>query len=113
MSEAVEGSPRSDRIYAAFRARSCDGAPDHVTATPMNGLRVYTTYLTGSLSKFSEALVDYLFWFRDRTGGRLWTRFFKVLRISSRRRCIQHAGLTAGLSAFSPGQSAEWSRSTA
>ena len=40
-----------------------------VTVTRVGSLRVYTTYLTGSLSKFSEAVTEYLFWFRDRTRG--------------------------------------------
>lgn len=68
-----------------------------VTVTNINGLRVYTTYLTGSLSKFSEAVVDYLFWIRDRTRGRFTSRFGRVLRLSLRRRSFQHAILTAGL----------------
>jgi uncharacterized membrane protein YoaK (UPF0700 family) len=68
-----------------------------VTVTRINGLRVYTTYLTGTLSKFSEAVVDYLFWFRDRTRKRIRTRFYKVLRLSPRQKSLQHAALTAGL----------------
>jgi uncharacterized membrane protein YoaK (UPF0700 family) len=68
-----------------------------VTVTNINGLRVYTTYLTGSLSKFSEAVVDYFFWLRDRTHGRFTSRFGKALRVSPRRRSFQHAILTAGL----------------
>jgi uncharacterized membrane protein YoaK (UPF0700 family) len=68
-----------------------------VTVTNINGLRVYTTYLTGSLSKFSEAVIDYLFWLRDSTHGRFTSRFGKVLRVSPRRRSFQHAILTSGL----------------
>jgi uncharacterized membrane protein YoaK (UPF0700 family) len=68
-----------------------------LTVTRINGLRVYTTYLTGTLSKFSEAVVDYLFWFRDRTRRRIRTRFYKVLRLSPRQKSVQHAALTAGL----------------
>ena len=68
-----------------------------VTVTRINGLRVYTTYLTGSLSKFSEAVVDYLFWLRDRTRGRLGARLGKALRVSPRRKSVQHAALTASL----------------
>lgn len=44
-----------------------------VTITRVAGLRVYTTYLTGSLSKFAEAVVHYAFWFHDRTRGRFTT----------------------------------------
>ncbi|HZS53623.1 MAG TPA: YoaK family protein [Bryobacteraceae bacterium] len=68
-----------------------------VTVTNINGLRVYTTYLTGSLSKFGEAVTDYLFWLRDRTRGRLATRLGKVLRVSPRRKSFRHAVLTASL----------------
>jgi len=68
-----------------------------VTVTRINGLRVYTTYLTGSLSKCSEAVVDYLFWFRDRTRGRQLARLYLVLLVSLRQRPMQHALLTAGL----------------
>jgi uncharacterized membrane protein YoaK (UPF0700 family) len=68
-----------------------------VTVTNINGLRVYTTYVTGSLSKFSEAVTDYLFWLHDRTHGRLRSRFCKALRLSPRRKSFQHAALTASL----------------
>ena len=68
-----------------------------VTVTNVNGLRVYTTYFTGSLSKFAESVVEYLFWLRDRTHGRFISRFGKVLRVSPRRRSFQLAILTAGL----------------
>jgi uncharacterized membrane protein YoaK (UPF0700 family) len=68
-----------------------------VTVTRINGLRVYTTYLTGSIAKCSEALVDYGFWFYDRTHGHSRRRFVSALRISLRQRSVQHALLTAGL----------------
>ena len=68
-----------------------------VTVTNINGLRVYTTYLTGSLSKFAEAAVDHFFWLYDRTRGRFMSRLGKVLRVSPRRKPFQHALLTAGL----------------
>ncbi|MGI8746535.1 MAG: YoaK family protein [Bryobacteraceae bacterium] len=68
-----------------------------VTVTPINGLRVFTTYLTGSLAKFSEAIVDYLFWFRDRTRGRFWKRLGRALAVSPRQSSLQHAALTMGL----------------
>ncbi|MFL6353472.1 MAG: YoaK family protein [Bryobacteraceae bacterium] len=68
-----------------------------VTVTRINGLRVYTTYLTRSLSKCSEAIVDHAFWFRDRTRGRRWTGLYKVLRVSPCQKFLQHAALAAGL----------------
>ena len=68
-----------------------------VTVTNINGLRVYTTYLTGSLAKFAEAGVDYLFWVRDRMSHRYPGRLRRVLRVSARQKALQHASLTAGL----------------
>ena len=61
-----------------------------VTVTRINGLRVYTTYLTGSLAKCSEAVVEYGFWFFDRTRGRVRRRLVSALRISIRQASVQH-----------------------
>jgi uncharacterized membrane protein YoaK (UPF0700 family) len=68
-----------------------------VTVTRVAGLRVYTTYLTGSLSKFSEALIEFGFWFRDRNRGRWRQRIARVLRITPRIKYFRHALLTAAL----------------
>lgn len=68
-----------------------------VTVTRVAGLRVYTTYVTGSLAKFSEAVAHYGFWFRDRTRGRFRKRFWRVLRVTPHHKYAQHAVLTAGL----------------
>jgi len=61
------------------------------------GLRVYTTYLTGSLSKFAEAVIKYGYWFYDRNRGRWRTRIGRVLRVTPRLDYFQHALLTAAL----------------
>lgn len=68
-----------------------------VTVTRIAGLRVYTTYLTGSLTKFAEAVAHYTFWFYDRTHGRSWRRFYAALRVTPRQRFARHAALTGGL----------------
>ena len=68
-----------------------------VTVTRVAGLRVYTTYLTGSLSKFAEAVVQYAFWFGDRTRGRFVKRIGRVLRVTPRLPSAQHAAVTSGL----------------
>jgi uncharacterized membrane protein YoaK (UPF0700 family) len=56
-----------------------------VTVTRVAGLRVYTTYLTGSLAKWAEAVTRYAFWFYDRTRGRRLNRLWKVLRVDLSR----------------------------
>ena len=68
-----------------------------VTVTKINGLRVYTTYVTGSLSKCAEAVVDFGFWLRDRTRGRSWKRVKLTLRLAPRNKRLQHVLLTGGL----------------
>jgi uncharacterized membrane protein YoaK (UPF0700 family) len=68
-----------------------------VTVTNINGLRVYTTYLTGSLSKFSEAVIEYLFWVRDRMHTYHPNRLRRVAAVSLRQKSLQHAALTSGL----------------
>ena len=87
----------NDGGYAVLSLLTAAMGIQTVTVTRINGLRVYTTYLTGSLSKFSEAVVDFAFWVHDRTRGRVWERLGRVLRVSPRQKCFQHAALTAGL----------------
>jgi len=68
-----------------------------VTVARVAGLRVYTTYLTGSLTKFAEAIAHYAFWFYDRTHRRSPKRLCAALRITPRQRLAKHAALTGGL----------------
>jgi uncharacterized membrane protein YoaK (UPF0700 family) len=56
----------------------------NVTVRRVGGLNVYTTFVTGSLVKFGEALSAYLFWVRDRTRHRFRQRIGMVFRLSSR-----------------------------
>ena len=67
------------------------------TVTRINGLRVYTTYVTGTLSKWAEAVVDYVFWWKDRISQHHPTRLRRVLLVALHQKSIQHAALTAGL----------------
>ncbi|MGH9559379.1 MAG: YoaK family protein, partial [Bryobacteraceae bacterium] len=68
-----------------------------VTVTRIAGLRVYTTYVTGTLSKFAEAIVEYAYWFYDRTRNRFRRRAAKVIRVTPRQKSARHAALTAAL----------------
>jgi uncharacterized membrane protein YoaK (UPF0700 family) len=68
-----------------------------VTVNRVGRLRIYTTFHTGSLSKFSEAFMEYLFWVRDRTRGRWRKRFVRVLRVTPRREAMQHAAVNLGV----------------
>jgi len=68
----------------------------NVVIRKVGGMNVYTTFVTGSLVKFAKNLSEYLFWFRDRTRGRLRSRILKVLRVSPRLATVQRAALTLG-----------------
>lgn len=67
-----------------------------VTVTRVNGLRVYTTYLTGSLSKFSENVIEYIFWWKDEM-RRPRPRRLRLLSVALHQKALQHAALTGGL----------------
>lgn len=85
-----------DALLPALDADSRYGLQT-VTVTRVFGLRVYTTYLTGSLAKFAEAVVHYAFWFYDRTRGHSRKRFWIAVRISAHQQYARHAVLTGGL----------------
>jgi uncharacterized membrane protein YoaK (UPF0700 family) len=69
----------------------------NVVIRKVGGLNVYTTFVTGSLVKFAESLSEYLFWFHDRTRGRLRSRLLKVIKMSPRSIPLRRAALTLGL----------------
>lgn len=69
----------------------------NVAIRRVGGINVYTTFVTGALVKFGEAVSEYLFWLRDRTRNRFRKRIIKVLRMSPRHPSFQHAALTLGL----------------
>jgi uncharacterized membrane protein YoaK (UPF0700 family) len=69
----------------------------NVVIRKVGGINVYTTFVTGSLVKFSENLSEYLFWLRDRTRGRSRSRILKVLRVSPRIATLQRATFTLSL----------------
>lgn len=70
-----------------------------VTITKVGTQRVYSTYMTGSLSKFAEAFTGYLFWIADNARSapgpgrnpRGW------LKSAVRHRLLGHAALNGGL----------------
>lgn len=69
-----------------------------VTITRVGDQRVYSTYITGSLSKFAEATVGYLFWLADRARERRRSHVReRWLHEALRQRLLGHALLTGGL----------------
>ncbi len=93
--QALDAS--SGALYGMLSCLAAAMGIQTVTVTRIGGLRVYTTYLTGSLSKFAENVTLYAFWFYDRTHGRLRHRIGKALAVSPRLSYVHHAALTAGL----------------
>lgn len=90
-------APSSAAFYFLLSMPAAAMGLQTVTVTRVFGLRVYTTYLTGSLSKFAEAVVHHAFWFYDRTRGHSRKRFWIALRVSMHQKYAQHAVLTGGL----------------
>ncbi|HEX4809481.1 MAG TPA: YoaK family protein [Bryobacteraceae bacterium] len=88
---------QASNFYALIALPAAAMGIQTVTVTRVAGLRVYTTYLTGSLAKFAEAATQYAFWFYDRTRGRLRKRLWKALQVTPRHRYARHAALTAVL----------------
>ena len=69
-----------------------------VTITRVGDQRVYSTYITGSLAKFAEALASYFFWLADRRHvPRTSSERVNWLRECLGHRLLGHALLTAGL----------------
>lgn len=67
------------------------------TVTRVGKIRVYTTFHTGSLSKFAEATAAYLFWVWDRTRGHSRGRILQVLRATPRQASAQQSAVALGV----------------
>lgn len=89
--------PSSAMLYFLLSMPTAVMGLQTVTVTRVFGLRVYTTYLMGSLAKFAEAVVHHAFWFYDRTRGHSRKRFWIAVRISAHQKHARHAVLTGGL----------------
>lgn len=55
----------------------------------VGALTVFTTFITGTLTKLAQDLSEYLFWLRDRTRGRVRARLGKALRVSMKQESFQ------------------------
>ena len=63
----------------------------------VGALTIFTTHVTGTLTKLGTDAVCYLFWFHDRTAGRWRRRWRKVLRISPRQVSFRATAMLAVL----------------
>jgi len=63
----------------------------------VGALTVFTTFITGTLTKLANDLSEYLFWLRDRTKGRFRRRIGPALRISGRQESFQSVVLLSAL----------------
>ena len=60
-------------------------------------LTIFTTHITGTLSKLAEEAAKYVLWFHDRTRGRRLRRLMKVLRVTPRQENFRQTMLLASL----------------
>jgi len=63
----------------------------------IGALTIFTTFITGTLTKLATDLADYLFWLRDRTRGRGSRRLTRALRLSARQESFQAVVLLSAL----------------
>jgi uncharacterized membrane protein YoaK (UPF0700 family) len=61
----------------------------------VGALTVFTTFMTGTLTKLAQDLSEYMFWLRDRTRGRVAQRLGPALRLSMRQESFQSVVLLA------------------
>lgn len=61
----------------------------------IGALTIFTTFMTGTLTKLAQDLSEYLFWLRDRTRGRVAKRLGPALRLSMRQESFQSVVLLA------------------
>ncbi|HET8668034.1 MAG TPA: YoaK family protein, partial [Terriglobales bacterium] len=65
------------------------------TITKIGALSLYTTHVTGTLTKFGAELSEYIFWLHDR--AHTWRRLLSALRLSSRRGDFRRLTVNMGL----------------
>jgi uncharacterized membrane protein YoaK (UPF0700 family) len=85
------------KFYLMVALLAASMGVQNVTIRKIGGVNIYTTFVTGSLVKFGEAVSSYLFWLHDYTRGRFRQRIGSALRASFRQRSMQHLTFTAGL----------------
>lgn len=63
----------------------------------IGALTIFTTFITGTLTKLADDLACYLFWLRDRVKGRVRQRLGIALRLSPRQESFRAMVLLASL----------------
>lgn len=63
----------------------------------IGALTIFTTFITGTLTKLADDLASYLFWLRDRVKGRLRQRLGVAMSLSPRRQSFQSVILLSAL----------------
>jgi uncharacterized membrane protein YoaK (UPF0700 family) len=63
----------------------------------IGALTIFTTFMTGTLTKLANDLSTHVFWLHDRTHGRFRHRWLPALRLSWRQESFQAVLLLSGL----------------
>jgi len=63
------------------------------TLTHIGPLTIYTTFVTGTLTKFAESLTRVLFWSYDQFRG--WGRISDIVRLAPKQEDVRHTALLA------------------
>lgn len=88
---AGEFRQSSQIYYVLVSLAACAMGIQNVAITRLGALSVSTTYVTGTLTKFAEASVHYLFWLHDRVRGRGRRRLRLALAATPDQRYFRRA----------------------
>lgn len=93
------GIPRDPawRFYAVASLPAVAMGVQNAALRRVGAVKVRTTYITGMLTNAAEEATSILFWIADRSRGRVWARFGKVLRVLPRRESFHDLLLFAGI----------------
>jgi uncharacterized membrane protein YoaK (UPF0700 family) len=87
----------AEKYYVVVALLTLAMGLQNVTIRKVGGLNIYTTFVTGSLVKFSESTSDLIFWIRDRLQVGFKLRRRRVLRVMRRTAHFRHMALTGSL----------------
>lgn len=63
----------------------------------VGALTIFTTFITGTLTKLANDVADYIFWFRDQTRGGFFLHVGQAIRLSPQQECFQAVVLLTAL----------------
>jgi uncharacterized membrane protein YoaK (UPF0700 family) len=89
--------PRGGHLFLQLALLATAMGLQNATITQIAGNVVRTTHVTGVITDFGLEGVQLLFWFHDRTRGRLRARLRRAFRLSAKHPSLQRLALLASI----------------